>query len=248
MSLQFQQQQQIATPVDDPVLLAEADGLEIVEFESYDSELIDVRAFNSFYFIAEVEPDPGNTDSQWDISLRFYAEPTTSNNAIVFEDEYRLFQSNVNNFRLTDQMHGGWARILINDSNSAPYSMFLDLKFFGSYREMPNAYLRTAPDGVLYDAVSANTPPGTDDGGDFAALGYGETQIVLTGEDDSARIEVYTDGAGGTATYRFDTSAAGERGTWRVMLPKQQVWVVLTNTGAVDNTIRARIYAPPQPY
>lgn len=248
MTMQFEQQQQTYTPVDNPVLLAQASAQVVPAFGSYDSGLIDVRAFNSFYLTAEVTPDGGNPDSQWYFNLSFRAEPSLSNNDIVFDDEYVLYQSNTNNLFLTDQMHGGWVRLIANDENSAPFPMTLDLKFYGSFRQVSNAYLRCSGDGVLYNRAAALLGPGLSNAGNFASLGYGETQVILTGENAAARIEIRLDSPTATPTYQFDTAAAGERGTWRVMLPKRQAWVTLTNTGAVNNTVRAKILASPQPY
>src|SRR5215208_6728496 len=73
MTMQFTQQQSTATAVDNIELLVTS-GSVIGNGVSYDSGLVDVRAFNSFILYADAFQLTALATDNWQVSIRFYAD------------------------------------------------------------------------------------------------------------------------------------------------------------------------------
>lgn len=246
--LQFEQQVTTATPVDNPELIDEQVS-NITTF--YLSPVIDVRAYNSYQYRLEARNDGGATYLATDVVLvkvTFYADALAT--TAVFTDSYTIYPTNAlgsSPVQLTDQMHGAHVRIAVSDPNGTGRTFRLTHSFYGSFRPLANAYLRTSSDGELYNATRV-LAAAANDGGQPATLGMGRAMLTVSTSAGTATASVRLGGTGVNQERYLLTATGVGRFTQEFILPKQQAFIVITNTAAVNNTIRASMFQLVQPY
>lgn len=239
--LAFEQQTGPAGPVDNPVLLASESVLAVpTGGVSYDTAILDMRAYNSYAIQLRAE---GGTYTDTDLiqmQFRFYADPAGA--IETFNDTYRIYKTNINGssrFELTDPVHGAYMKMTLFDPNGTARGYDLTYSLYGSYRSIPSTWLRTCPDGVITERRAALlAAAGTDVRA--ARLGYGRAMAsLLSGAGGGATLTITYGGS--TMSDVLSVAAANTRTTKEIILPRYQPRVTITNTGAGASTIDAHI-------
>lgn len=243
MTMRFEQQQQSATPVDNPVLLASADAMLLEDFWFYETGIKDVRAYNSYALAMSFDGGTWPDDGVIDLYVTFYADAAGTTE--IFREKYQFFFNS--EIPLTDQMHGPYMQIAVEDSNSIGESVELTYRLFGSYRIMSNAYLRTSDIGRLYEEVRVGLAPGTDDGGGPALLGYGPAMLSVRTDQVPVTVDIRIEGTSVNAIkYQLTLTAVGQADKL-IILPRSAAWIVATNNAAAAATIRMYLVQQVQP-
>lgn len=243
MTIRFEQQVQSATPVDNPILLASEDAL-VVQDWFYQTETLDVRAFNSYALQMQFENGTWVISDLVSLYVTFYADPAGT--IEIFTEKYQFY---INSFvRLTDQMHGPYMRIESDDPNLTGNDVEMTFRLYGSYRQMASGYLRVGTgDLELYDR-SAALAAGANDGGNPARLGFGPMMLSLISTQANGTVDVRTDGTAATdIRYQLTAPVANTRVDKMIVMPRDAGWLVLTNNGAAAATVRAFLVQQIQP-
>lgn len=227
-------------PVDNPVTLVSVDDLLLQNFFGYNSGVLDVRAYQSFAMRMSFAGGTWLNSDLLGVTLRWYHNPAGLNSQVIYEDEFVLFNNSA--VPLTDQMHGPYMRVLVDDFLSVNRSTLMDFTLLGSYRPMSGAYLRSAEDGVLLSTVAVALGAGLSTAGTPASLGFGPAMVSMISDQATASVSIRIGGTGiNSQTYTLDAPVANTRVEKFIILPKQACWVVITNNAAAAATIRVKI-------
>jgi len=245
MTMQFAQGQQTATPVDDITTLHTLPSTNVAT--SYTTPLIDVRAYNSYGLRLTAQGGSFLDTDMLSVTLTFYAD--SAGTTALFIDQYAIFKTNIagslSPLKITDQMHGGWMTVTVEDRFATPRDVDIAFTLVGSWRPLGSTYLRTQETGMLYNRLASNVAAaGTDSRP--AELGYGRAMVVLSGTAIGT-MQIRLDGTGaGETVYELTLAAAG-RVTQEIVLPRIQSYVVITNTSGAVNSYRGRIIQQTEP-
>lgn len=227
-----------AAPIDNPVLMASENGLLLEDFWFYETDVLDVRAYNSYAMRADFANGTWPDDGLIDAFVVFYADAAGA--VEIFRERYRFYINS--SLPLSDQMHGPWMQVFFEDSNSIGESAELTFRLFGSYRVMSHAYLRTSDDNQLFDVVRVGLAAGANDGGEAARLGFGPAMISMMSSQVPATVDIrLEDTITNAIVYELVATVANSRVEKMVILPRTAAWVVITNNGPAAATIRVQM-------
>lgn len=233
-----------AAPIDNPVLMAGETDLLLEDFWFYQTDVLDVRAYNSYALNMEFNNGTWADDGVIDLFIDFYADAAAT--ILLFSERYQFFHNS--DIPLSDQMHGPFMQVSVEDSNSTGESTELTYRLFGSYRVMSHAYLRSSDDNRLYDTVSVNMAAGTDDGGGAAKLGFGPAMISFISSQVPAKVDIRIEGTSTNAiVYELYATTANVRTEKFIILPRTAAWVVMSNQSGAVATLRAQLNQQVQP-
>lgn len=249
MVMRFDQQQQTATPIDDPVLLDSESALTLSNFFFYETPILDVRAFNSYGIEMRLENGTMTATDLIEVSMEFYAD--SAGTTLLFSETYVLFKTNLGGsgrLRLTDQMHGAYLKMWVSDYLSVNRTVQLTYQLYGSYRPMANAYLRSSDDSLLFDVFRA-LAAAANDGGDRAKLAYGQAMVRLVSDQVPVTLDIRYNGTNvNSIKYTLTATVANTAVEKIIILPRSQMFVTITNNAAAAANIRAQITQLVQPF
>jgi hypothetical protein len=247
--LHWQQQQTTATPVDDPVVIQTLTLQSVGLGSPYTSPTHDIRAYASYGLKLNAEDGTYAATDQLSVTITFYADAAAT--IPLFIDKYTIFKTNILGsapFRLTGQALAGWMTVALSDPNATGNNVNVTYNLVGSFRALTNTYLRMTQDGELYSRAASLAAAATD--ATPAKIGYGRAMaVLLSGAVGPATMEIRLGGTGVNSTrYLLTAGAANTRVTQEIVLPRQQAYVVLTNTSGGLQTVRANIFQQVDPY
>lgn len=246
-ALEFQQQQQIATPVDDPVLLFSTDQT-LGNGVGFDSGTLDMRPYNSFHLSIDLSGGTWNDTDLAQIQLFFFDQPDPDIfTPQVFADEYYLYRNASADFPvgIADAVHGGWMWVRVNDYLGSVRSTNMKMSCYGSWRSTPNLWVRPYPAGnfvtstVLYDKEVAFVAAGATDITN-AKMGVGRARVRLESTAGSVNMQINYGSVISTLRDTLSLAAAGITEK-EIIMPTRQARVIITNGGVAVNTVRAQI-------
>lgn len=221
-------------PVDNPVLIGETTNFNIdLAPDHYESPLIDLRAYNSYILTLRATKGTYVDTDTIRILISFYATPTTTD--IHYQDSYTIFPTNAAGsslFNLTDIAHGPYMRLWIENDQSVPRDFNLTYQLYGSYRQLPATWLRTAPNGVLAEyreflGAGANVTR-------LSKLGLGRAMVTLASSPSGgAALQIRY----ASSILQDDLVAPGaaQRVSKEIIMPRLQPRIIVTNNaGAAD--------------
>lgn len=233
-----------AEPVDNPVLLASETSHLLDAFFFYESAILDARAYQSYALNMELSGGTWPVNGVLALRVIFFAD--AAGTVELFNEKYEFYSNSP--IPLTDQMHGPWMQISVEDSNSIGNSVNLTYRLFGSYRVMSHAYLRTSDDNVLYDGLAVALAAGTNNGGAPALLGFGPAMLSMITTQVPATVDIRIQGTSVNAIrYELTATVANQRIDKLIILPRSAAWVVINNNAAAAATIRAYLIQQVQP-
>lgn len=256
MTLQFEQQLGTAGPIDDPVLIDTTTDYAIGPFEEYNSPVMDVRAFNSWFLRMDITAVTAGQYDPWMIRVRFYTDPSGDAEFRTFVDTFIIFPTQPfaigGALFFTDQMHGPYMTLDVLDYSVAGKSATLDYNLYGSYRSMPGPYIRIDDSerstGCLLDDRSTYTSAVTNQ--EAVAPGYGPISLQVRAPI-GVTVTTVVNYAGLQVTETYVTvGAAGATtlGKYLLIAPKCQIRLDTTHNGAGNQQIHTMVNQQFQPY
>lgn len=255
MALQFEQQLGTAGPIDDPVLMDSATSYLIEQFGEYNSPVMDVRAFNSWFLRMNITAITATDFDCYMVRVRFYTDPSGDAAYRTFVDSFFIFPTQ--NFTedgalfYTDQMHGPYMTLDVLDNTIPGRTATLDYGLFGSYRQMPGPYIRIDDSeratGVLCDnkqlcnAATTRTMRIAPAFGPVLLQTRAPAGVTVTG------VITYA-GIGVTETYTVVGGAAAVIAKQTLIVPKCQMSLAVSHNSGVQQTIEVLAVQQLQPY